>query len=259
MARIATRDDRAGLELAVEIELMPESSRLRVELTNVALDRYDLDELTMTVPVPERADELAHFVGRWAHEFQLERVSWPEGAVSFDNRRGRTSHDRMPVLLAGTSGFDENCGSVWGFALGWSGNAVCGAELLTDGRRVVRVGELLAPGDVVLDSHETYTSPWIEIAASERGLNGVSQALHASIRSHPVTPGVDRPRPVILNTWEAVYFDHDLETLTALADRGARVGIERFVLDDGWFHGRRSDDAGLGDWWIDQTLSLIHI
>ncbi len=80
----------------------------------------------------------------------------------------------------------------------------------------------------------------------------MSNAFHAYLRSRPQHPST--PRPVLLNIWEAVYFDHDLDTLRGLADIAASCGVERFVVDDGWFHSRRSDDAGLGDWWVDTTV-----
>ena len=83
---------------------------------------------------------------------------------------------------------------------------------------------------------------------STTGLGAASRQFHAVVRSSPAHR--DRPRPVVLNTWEAVYFDHDFDTLTRLAERAAAVGVERFVLDDGWFGGRRDDTPGLGDWWV---------
>ncbi len=254
LARVVAIDAESGLEITTEIQAFANSARIRLLVRNTATTDYHLDEVVMTVPVPERAAEVLHLTGYWSHEFQLERLAWPKGAFSYDNRRGRTSHDRVPAVFVGQTGFGENSGDVWGFALGWSGSAISHFERLTDGRRVVQFGELLGPGDVILGPDQTYATPWLETAASARGLNGVSQSFHSSIRSHSVAPKVGKPRPVILNTWEAVYFNHDLETLKQLADRAAEVGGERFVLDDGWFHGRRSDNAGLGDWWVDESV-----
>jgi alpha-galactosidase len=87
---------------------------------------------------------------------------------------------------------------------------------------------------------------------SSQGLDGISQRLHRSQRARAVHTG--SPRPLVLNTWEAVYFDHDLQRLQELADTAAAVGVERFVLDDGWFGGRRDDLRGLGDWWVSPDL-----
>jgi alpha-galactosidase len=97
-----------------------------------------------------------------------------------------------------------------------------------------------------------YTTPWLYAAYSDRGLDGLSAAFHAYLRARPNHP--KPPRPVVLNTWEAVYFEHDLERLTRLAETAAQAGVERFVLDDGWFRHRRDDTAGLGDWYVDPDV-----
>jgi len=251
---VTASDKAAGLTLITHFVVMPASIRVRLELRNDGGTNYQLEELTTTVPVPARADELMRLTGRWSLEFQQHRHDWNDGMLSFDNRRGHTSHDRVSALFVGEAGFTENRGDVWGFALGWSGSATTSAEVLSDGRRVVQMGELLTSGDVAIAPGASHTTPWLECAASDRGLNGLSQAFHASIRAQPVSPRIDRPRPVVLNTWEAVYFDHNLEKLRELATRAAQVGCERFVLDDGWFHGRRNDRSGLGDWWVDADV-----
>jgi len=187
--------------------------------------------------------------GRWADEFHPVRHSWEWGSFVVENRAGRTSHSRHPTLFAGSAGFAHEHGLVTAIHLGWSGNSTVRADRLPDGRRVLQAGELLLPGEVVLESDETYCSPAVYVAHSTGGLNGISAAFHDHLRSRATHPA--RPRPVLLNTWEAVYFDHDLATLTALADRAAAIGVERFVLDDGWFLGRHDDRRGLGDWTVD--------
>ncbi len=252
--RIEVSDPVAELTLITAFSVSGGALRIEVAIRNDADSPYQLHELTTTVPVPARADELLHLTGRWAHEFQPQRQPWSDGAVGFDNRRGRSSHDRPPFLAAGTTGFGENHGDVWGFGLAWSSNTIVGAEALSDGTRVVQLGAAWATGEVTIEPGATFVAPAVIAAASIRGLNGVSQALHKSIRARPGHPGSDRPRPVTLNTWEALYFDHDPAKLRALAERAARVGCERFVLDDGWFLGRRAPSAGLGDWTVDPAV-----
>ncbi len=245
-----------GLRLVTTLQLDAEVGVLDLATTleNTGERRYLLDRLGVAVPLPAVAAEVLSFTGRWCGEYRPRRIDWDAGVWSVENRRGRTSHDHVPVAFAGTAGFGEDHGEVWGVHLAWSGNSEVRGERLTDGRRLFQANELLFTGEVVLEPGESYTSPTLRTAYSARGLNGVSAAFHRAIRSYGNIPGVDRPRAVLLNTWEAVYFNHDLATLTGLADRAAEVGIERFVLDDGWFHGRRSDDAGLGDWWVDADV-----
>ncbi|MET0910472.1 MAG: alpha-galactosidase [Ilumatobacteraceae bacterium] len=243
---VAAAEDRvAGLRLVTTIEL-DDVLRVATELTNIAERRYSLDALTVTLPVPAQAAELLRFDGRWAREFQVQRMAWTGGAILAENRRGRTSHEHLPLLFAGESGFREWSGEVWGVHLAWSGNHTMLAERLDDGRRYIQAGELLHPGEVVLEAGESYSTPEVVATYSGGGLTPATGGYHRSLRAratHPV-----RPRPVTLSTWEAVYFDHDHERLTALADVAAAVGVERYVLDDGWFGSRRDDTTGLGDW-----------
>ena len=133
----------------------------------------------------------------------------------------------------------------------WSGNCSFRVERSPDLGATIGGGELLQPGEVVLEQGDDYTTPWVVFGASEEGLDGLAAAFHTYERSWPAHP---THQPVVLNVWEAVWFDHDLPRLREIADRAARVGIERFVLDDGWFHGRRDDTAGLGDWWVDHDV-----
>jgi len=133
---------------------------------------------------------------------------------------------------------------------GWSGNHVHWLEGLPEAAPVLAGGELLGPGEVRLAPGAAYRSPWVYFAWSDAGLDGLAARLHERLRarvSHPRSP-----RPVILNTWEAVYFDHDRAKLGELAERAGRIGAELFVLDDGWFRGRRTDTRGLGDWTVDR-------
>ena len=135
--------------------------------------------------------------------------------------------------------------------VGFSGNHRHYAERLSNGEQVIGGGELLLPGEIVLGDGASYETPWVYGVYGE-GLDDQAHRLHRHLRArarHPRTP-----RPVTLNVWEAVYFDHDLGRLIALADTAAAVGVERFVLDDGWFRHRRDDTAGLGDWYVDEDV-----
>ena len=244
-------DEVAELALTTQITLA-ETLRVSATVTNTADRRYSLDGLTITLPVPEHIDELITFAGRWSREFQPQRREWAVGEVMVENRRGRTSHESPSLVYAGESGFGEWAGEVFGVHVAWSGNHTLFADRLPDGRRYVQAGELLHPGEVVLESGDSYTTPEVLGVYSPQGLTPASWQFHASVRANGVSPS--SPRPVLLNTWEAVYFDHDADRLTALADAAADIGIERFVLDDGWFGSRRDAARGLGDWWVSDEV-----
>jgi alpha-galactosidase len=237
----------AGLHLRTVIAL-GDTLEVRATLVNTGSKRYSLDALTVTVPLPSHADELLTFDGRWAREFQPHRVPWPHGTRLIENRRGRTSHEHPSLVFAGAAGFGEWIGEVWGAHVAWSGNHTMLAERLGDGRRCLQGGELLHPGEVVLEPGESYTTPTLVGVFSVDGLTPATWGFHRRARRAAAAP--QTPRPVLLNTWEAVYFAQDTERLIALADVAAAVGIERFVLDDGWFGSRRDDSSGLGDWWV---------
>ncbi len=248
-------DDRAGLQVTTTLRLGTDGVvTVQAAVENVGSTDWVLERMAMTVPVSPEITELQVPEGRWVHEFHEVRLPWRVGAIEVANRRGRTSHDKPPMVFAGQASFTNETGRVWGAHLGWSGNAAVRAEVLTDGRRVLQLGEILLGGELRLGAGDVYESPTLYLAWSDEGMNGVSRSFHRHLRSRDSHPSPEAPRPIHLNTWEAVYFDHDLDTLRALADRAAQVGVERFVLDDGWFHGRRNDRAGLGDWWVDDSV-----
>ncbi|SCL31693.1 alpha-galactosidase [Micromonospora nigra] len=254
-ARVTVRavDPDAGLALTVELTLDPAGVLLiRHRLRNTGTGDYELRELTPVLPVPPVATELLDLTGRWCRERSPQRHPWPMGAWVREGRHGRTGHDATLLLVAGTPGFGFGHGEVWAVHTAWSGDHVTVAERRPTGDATLGGGELLAPGEVVLGPGEEYTTPLLYAVRSAAGLDGLSDALHTHLRARPGHPRT--PRPVTLNVWEAVYFDHDPGRLRALADRAAEIGVERFVLDDGWFRGRRDDTAGLGDWYVDERI-----
>ena len=216
-------------------------------LTNDADDVFSLDALLLTLPVPAVATELLDFTGRWARERSPQRTAFTHGTRLRENRRGRTGYDAAFVLVAGTTGFANRTGEVWGLHTAWSGNHRSLAERSHYHPGLLGGGELLGSGEVRLGRGESYTSPWV-YGSWGVGLDALAGRFHAWMRARPQHPRT--PRPVTLNTWEAVYFQHDLGRLTALADAAAAVGAERFVLDDGWFGDRRDDTRALGDWYV---------
>ena len=203
-----------------------------------------------TLPLPNTSTHVNSYVGQWANEFQAQTDALSRSTWRRENTRGRTSHDCFP---AATISSTQN-NAVFGAHLAWSGNHTQSIEWQHDGNYQWQLGECLAPGEIQLLHGEYLQSPTVYAAYSPAGLDTLAQAFHAAIRAKlPWKNGVMAPRPVHLNTWEAVYFDHNETDLKALATAAAELGVERFVLDDGWFHGRHHDRAGLGDWWADST------
>jgi alpha-galactosidase len=228
---------------------------------STAIENLHDGELTLDwcaalcLPLDPSLDRIMSFTGRWSGEFQVEEIESFRGSILRENKAGRTSHDVFPGLIAKSSSTSETTGSAAGFHLAWSGNSRLRIDQHSDGRSLVQMGELLFPAEIRLAKGESYTTPDLIAAFSDTGIGGVSHAFHQHLCRNVLDPrSFAKPRPVHYNTWEAVYFDHKIETLLDLADKAAEVGAERFVLDDGWFGGRRNDSAGLGDWWVSEDV-----
>ncbi len=266
-AVVSAEDVTAGLRLVTEAEAVQGGAiRVRHTLTNTGPQPYVVDSLEVVFPLPAQAGEVLDFTGRQTAERIPQRHQLGDGLWLREGRRGHTGHDSATVVVAGEPGFRFGHGDVFGVHVAWSGNTVHRVERLpsslleTDdgphrllpGLTTIGGGELLLPGEITLAEGETYTTPWVFFAASRAGLDSLAAQFHGYLRSLPAHPRT--PRPVNLNVWEAVYFRHDFGTLAELADIAAGIGVERYVLDDGWFTGRRSDRAGLGDWQVDEAV-----
>ncbi|HET6625125.1 MAG TPA: alpha-galactosidase [Nocardioidaceae bacterium] len=250
---LRSSDAEAALAVTCVLDLLPEGLvRTETRLENTGDTDYVVGAVRSALPVAADATELLDLTGRWARERSPQRRTWAQGTWQRTGRHGRTGHDATLLLVAGTPGFGFRSGTVWGVHVAWSGDHVSYAERTPEGESLLGGHELLGPGEVMLAPGEAYSSPTLFGSWSEHGMDGMSERLHRWVRRHAVRSR--SRRPVTLNTWEAVYFDHDLDRLTALADAGAEVGVERFVLDDGWFRGRRHDRAGLGDWTVDRDV-----
>ncbi|WP_433953347.1 alpha-galactosidase [Curtobacterium flaccumfaciens] len=245
-------DTTAGLTVRVTIEMLGSGLvRARASVTNTADGVYTVDDLTLAMPIPSGPREILDFAGRWGKERTPQRRELVVGTHQREGRKGRTGTDAATVLTVGEPGFGFAHGQVWGVHTAWSGNHRHHAERLATGRQVIGGGELLLPGEVRLGTGATYEGPWVYFAHGD-GLDDQARRFHRWLRSRPQHPMT--PRPMTINVWEAVYFDHDLARLVDLAERAAALGVERYVLDDGWFRGRRDDHAGLGDWYVDEDV-----
>jgi alpha-galactosidase len=242
----------------VEITLaFKRSAVLRMQTTfkNLGASPYTLERCmagTMLVPGTPRA--YVGFHGSWGREFHECREPASRKLWLQENRRGRTSHDRFPAVGV-EAGSERGIASVFALHLGWSGNHVMAIDPTDDGRCLIHAGELFEPGEMILAAGESYVSPFAYGAAELYGdAFDLWPLFHAAVRNDVLQwpGGKMRARPVTLNTWEGVYFDHKIENIKAMATVAAKLGIERFVLDDGWFGLRDDDTSSLGDWFIDQ-------
>ena len=249
--RLVSADPDLGLTLHTSLAIDDAGIvTVRHRLRNDGGSPYVVTALLGSLPLPAVATEILDLTGRWCRERAPQRHPLPVGAWVRDQRHGRTGHDASLLLMAGRPGFGFRHGEVWAAHVAWSGDQTLWVERLPTGHGVIGGGELMAPGEVVLGPGEEYDAPEVLLMRSESGIDALSDRLHGVLRARDSHPR--RPRPVVLNTWEAVYLDHQPDRLVALADRAADLGVERFVLDDGWFRGRTQDDRALGDWFVDE-------
>ena len=250
---VTLRDFHAELENVIIFELdtfgvLTQSATVK----NIGQGEYFLNEYIHWLPLPQEATQSLDFIGRWANERQPQRQEIATGTWVRESREGRSGHNFSIATIALQANTVFHSGSAWATSIAWSGNSHYLIERGFDGRQSIGAGELLLPGEVVLASGSSYVAPTMVSVFSSTGLDGVSTAFHSHIRARSMHP--QRPRPLTLNMWEALYFDHDETKIRELVDVAAEIGVERVVLDDGWFHSRRDDNAGLGDWVIDSDV-----
>lgn len=202
---------------------------------------------------------LDYLTGRWAGEWNLNQEVIHPGARVLESRRGSTGHQNNPWFAIQSGEPDEDHGEVWFGALAWSGSWRITVE--QDQLDAVRITGGFNPFDFgyVLKPGESLETPTFYAGYSDGGLGGASNVL-SQFELHNILPRTGksaghptpRPRPVIYNSWESTEFNVSEAGQIALAERAAELGVDRFVMDDGWFGQRRNDHAGLGDWYVNK-------
>ena len=250
---VTLRDFHAELEVIVTFDLDAFGVLIqKATVKNIGNSDYVLNEFIHWLPLPREATQTLDFAGRWSNERQPQRRDIQIGTWVRESREGRSGHNFSIADIALTAQTSFQSGSAWATSIAWSGNSHYLVERGFDGQQSIGAGELLLAGEVILKGNESYEAPALFAVYSSQGLDGVSAAFHSHLRAREIHP--KRPRPLTLNMWEALYFDHNESKIRELVDVAAEIGVERVVLDDGWFHSRRNDRSGLGDWVIDPAV-----
>jgi alpha-galactosidase len=205
----------------------------------------ELGSAGFNVPTPHGA-HLTYLCGQWSQEFTPATVELTRGRFEIGSGQGVTGHQFSPYLAVG------NGTGTWGVALAWSGSWRIAADTDAAGLTRIRAGRALTDGPITLAPGAVLTTPVAAGAYSADGVDGLSRVWHDYER-RLAGPRLDRTRQVIYNSWEATYFDVTAAGQLALADVAADLGVETFVVDDGWFAGRPDDHSGLGDWTPDEA------
>lgn len=209
-----------------------------------------LSAMSACVDLPDKDYEMIDLAGVWARERHVRRHKLDYGIQSIYSMRGCSSYQFNPFLALARENADEFQGQVYGFSLVYSGNFLAQTEV--DNYDTARVLMGIHPNGFkwTLGKGEAFQTPEMVMVYSEAGLNGMSQAFHKLYRTR-LARGTwrDKVRPILINSWEAFYFDFDAPKLLGLADAAADLGMELFVLDDGWFGKRNDGTSSLGDWY----------
>ncbi|MXO94822.1 alpha-galactosidase [Erythrobacter aquimaris] len=243
-------DDREKLSCSLRFSKLASGLTVETAIRNEGREQVVVSSLASAfLPVFASADRIISWRGRHAAEFEECVDNLPANGWHRTTREGLTGHGGPAAcqILAGECGWHS--GLAFSAQLAWSGDSRLAIEKHDEGMWLLTAEASISDGEVRLEPGGSYHSPMLLVAISGAGRNGVAAQQHSMVRAIAEYPaGEMRPRPVHLNSWEACYFAHDEARIRALASAAAVIGVERFVLDDGWFKGRDNDRAGLGDW-----------
>lgn len=249
---IELRDALTGLSAVLSYSVFEELNAITrsVRLQNGGGENLNiLRVLSASVDFPDSDYTLLHLSGAWARERHVERARLRPGIQSVESRRGASSHQHNPFFALLAPGADEEHGEVFGFNLVYSGNFL--AQVEVDQFSTARAAIGINPFDFswLLEPGGTFQAPEAVLVFSANGLSGMSRTFHKLYRTR-LCRGEwrDKPRPVLINNWEATYFDFDGDKIREIARAGRDLGIELLVLDDRWFGKRDDDRTSLGDW-----------
>lgn len=248
---VTLADEAAGVEVRLNYTVFPDSGALcrSAVITNTAAEPLVIDRAySASVEFPDSDFEELHFSGSWGRERHLSSNRLTQGIYEIENARGGSGHQINPFVILKESGANEDAGRCFGFMLVYSGDHSTEIEVDQRGRTRVNSGINPFMFQRTLRRGESFTAPECILACAD-GLGALSREYHAFIRER-ICRGEwsRRERPVLINNWEATYMDFDEEKLLSIASLAAELGIELFVLDDGWFGRRNNDRCSLGDW-----------
>ncbi|NQX70475.1 alpha-galactosidase [Paenibacillus alba] len=198
--------------------------------------------------------DMLHLSGTWARERHIERRPIVTGGSVIESRRGSSSHSLNPFMALLSKQADEDHGDVYGFSLVYSGSFVAQAEVDPYGTTRVVMGINSFDFAWLLEAEQAFQTPEAVLVYSAEGIGGMSRTYHKLYRTRLCRGEFrDRHRPILINNWEATYFNFHAAKIEELAKVGKELGLELLVLDDGWFGQRDNDKSSLGDWFVDHN------
>ena len=226
----------------------------RTALVNEGSEKLTLTHMqSASVPLYGRDYDLVHLKGSWARERAVVRTPLGQASVRVESQRGASGHEENPFIALCEKSATEHAGSVWSMNLVYSGSFLATAEVNNQHNSRLTIGLNPEVCRWQLAAGETFCTPEAVLVYSDEGFNGMSHRYHTLYRTR-LCRGEwrDKPRPILINNWEGTYFDFNEERILAIAERAKEIGVELFVLDDGWFGKRNTDNCSLGDWVVNR-------
>lgn len=252
---ITLKDDIIGLVVKLNYTVFPGQNVIvrNVEFINEGQsDLKLLKAMSLQLDLPDDEFDFIHFSGAWLRERQLCRTELRPGLQSIDSLRYSSSPQNNPFFMLSRKHTTEESGEVYGFNLVYSGNFQNSIEVDHFGTTRVLIGVNPVEFEYLLEPQMSFVTPEAIMSYSAQGMNALSQQLAIFYREHLVNRHfAKRPRPIVLNSWETMYFNLTTDKVLELAKCGQQLGVELFVLDDGWFGHREGDNSSLGDWTTD--------
>ena len=222
---------------------------------NTSANKVELNKIySLSFDLEDENYEMLSMHGSWARERTIERSPIHYGKQSVSSIRGESSHQEHPFIALVDHGATQTSGNVYGFSFVYSGNFI--AQIEKNQFDTLRVSMGIHPYhfNFLLEPGETFTTPEVVMTFSSTGLGQMTRNYHDLYRNHLIrSKYIYAERPVLINNWEATYFDFDEDKIYDIAKRASELGVELFVLDDGWFGKRDDDNSSLGDWFVDEN------
>lgn len=257
---ITMTDERIGLQVDLYYGIIENEDVITraVKVTNRGQEKIILSKaLSASLDFLTGDFDLVHFYGRHAGERTKERTHLEHGVFSIGSYRGTSSHQHSPSVILAQRETTEHFGSCWGMSFVYSGNFQCTVEKDQYGQTRMLMGIASERFQYSLEPQESFIAPEVILVYSHTGFETLSHRYHHIIRNHVCRgPYQFKRRPILINNWEATYFDFDGDKLFQIAKQASELGVEMMVLDDGWFGSRNSDNEGLGDWWVNEDKLL---
>lgn len=207
--------------------------------------------LSMCVDFDNDGYDMITLNGSWARERCIERCRLHHGKQGIDSVKGESSHQNNPFMALVSHNADEDCGEAYGFNFVYSGNFFAQAEVTQHKYTRAVMGINHFDFNWLLESGEEFVAPEVVMVYSDEGIGKMSRTFHDLYRQHLIRGEYrDKRRPILINNWEATYFNFDTDKLIGIAEQASKLGIEMLVMDDGWFGHRDSDNSSLGDWFV---------